>query len=221
MQTFSASSGTVSPTSVGPFSGGVWSGPVTIGAVATNVTLTCHRWEHQWNQYMLSMFRQRPPAPAASGIPRTRAHEPLQCRRWSGGARRQVPLPPLMGISPPCGSTGVQATLAPRSSVTCGLPADTQLAEATFPTGTPAGWQEVTLSDAGSDLSRHHLRCLLHTTSGYAVNTAYFTAANRSAFERPPLRALVDGEQGGNGTYMYGPPEAFQAAALAVITGWM
>ncbi len=41
-----------------------------------------------------------------------------------------------------------------------------------------------------------------HTDVGqYSVDAGYFAG---SGFDNPPLRALQDGENGGNGVYLYG-----------------
>ncbi|RPI99786.1 MAG: DUF4082 domain-containing protein, partial [Chloroflexi bacterium] len=85
----------------------------------------------------------------------------------------------------------------------------TLLAEAAFPTGTPAGWQEVTLAEPVPIAADTTYLVSYFTSSGYAASRPYFTEANRSAYERPPLRALVDGEESGNGVYVYGSASAF------------
>ncbi len=202
-----ASSGTVSPTSTGPFSGGVWSGPVTIGAEATSVTLTAT----DGNISGMSNAFDVQTAPTCP------------CSIWDSSI---VPSNPYhsdagaveLGVKFRAATDGYIAALRfyrdasnPGTTFVGHLwtASGTQLAEATFPTGTPAGWQEVSLTEPVAIAADTTYIVSYHTTSGYAADRPYFTEANRSLYERPPLRALVDGEQGGNGVYMYGPSGSF------------
>ena len=88
----------------------------------------------------------------------------------------------------------------------------TQLAQATFTSETATGWQEVALATPVAVTAGTTYVASYHTDQGdYAVDENYFAAT----YENPPLRALADGELGGNGVYRYGasafPTNAFQA----------
>jgi hypothetical protein len=85
----------------------------------------------------------------------------------------------------------------------------TLLAGATFPTGTQAGWQEVTFITPVPITAGATYVASYHTSSGYAIDTGYFTIANQSSYTNPPLRALVNREDGPNGVYRYGPSGRF------------
>ena len=81
------------------------------------------------------------------------------------------------------------------------------LAEATFSNETPRGWQEVTLSSPVSVTAGTTYVATYHTTVGnYAWNSGFFAS---SGVDNGPLRALANGEDGGNGVYAYGPSRSF------------
>jgi len=73
------------------------------------------------------------------------------------------------------------------------------LASVTFTNETVSGWQQVNLPTPVAVSANTTYVASYHTT-GYGVTTGYFT----SAVSNGPLRALVDGEEGGNGVYQYG-----------------
>jgi Domain of unknown function (DUF4082)/Bacterial Ig-like domain/Bacterial Ig domain/Purple acid Phosphatase, N-terminal domain len=82
----------------------------------------------------------------------------------------------------------------------------TMLAEATFTGETPRGWQEVTLANPVAVSAGTTYVASYHTTIGnYAWNRFFFTQGVANG----PLRALADGEDGGNGVYAYGPSRTF------------
>lgn len=89
----------------------------------------------------------------------------------------------------------------------------TQLAEAVFSGETASGWQEVYFVTPVEILADTTYVASYHSSGGgYSYNGNYFTAAYVSL----PLRALADGEEGGNGVYKYGasgfPTTTFQSA---------
>ncbi len=75
----------------------------------------------------------------------------------------------------------------------------TLLASVTFTNETASGWQQMNLPTAVAINANTTYVASYHTT-GYAVNSGYFTSAVSSA----PLRALADGEDGPNGVFLYG-----------------
>jgi hypothetical protein len=82
----------------------------------------------------------------------------------------------------------------------------TRLASVTFTNETASGWQQMTLPTAVSITANTTYITAYHTTLGrYAVNSAYFGAG----VSNPPLRALANGVDGGNGVYAYGPAGTF------------
>jgi hypothetical protein len=89
----------------------------------------------------------------------------------------------------------------------------TLLAEATFATGTPAGWQQVNLSVPVSITSNTTYVVSYHSSTGYAVSRGYFTVANQAAYTGPIVYALTDGMDGGNGVFNYGTGAVFPNTA--------
>ncbi len=78
----------------------------------------------------------------------------------------------------------------------------TLLASVTFTNETGSGWQEMSLSTPVAINANTTYVASYHTNVGrYSANGAYFSG---SGLDKPPLRALVDGESGGNGVYRYG-----------------
>ena len=83
----------------------------------------------------------------------------------------------------------------------------TLLATATFTNETASGWQEARLSTAVEITPGTTYIASYHAPNGnYATNLDGFAAAG---VDSPPLRALRDGEDGGNGLYGYGPSGTF------------
>ena len=76
------------------------------------------------------------------------------------------------------------------------------LASVTFTNETGSGWQEMALPTPVAIAANTTYVASYHTNVGrYSANNAYFAG---SGFDNPPLRALADGENGGNGVYRYG-----------------
>jgi hypothetical protein len=80
----------------------------------------------------------------------------------------------------------------------------TLLAQANFPTGTPAGWQQVNLTSPVPITANTTYVVSYYTTSGYDASRDYFTTSNQAAYRGTILYALRDGEEGGNGVYQVG-----------------
>ncbi len=83
----------------------------------------------------------------------------------------------------------------------------TLLASATFTNETASGWQEVRFASPVEITAGTTYIASYHAPNGnYATNLDGFAAAG---VDSPPLRALRDGEDGGNGLYAYGPSGTF------------
>ena len=78
----------------------------------------------------------------------------------------------------------------------------TLLSSVTFANETASGWQEMDLPEPVAITAGTTYVASYHTTVGrYSADVSYF---NGAGFDNPPLRALADGENGGNGVYLYG-----------------
>jgi hypothetical protein len=78
----------------------------------------------------------------------------------------------------------------------------TLLASVTFTNETASGWQQADLPIPIPVAADTTYIASYHTNAGYySVNAAYFAS---SGFSNPPLTALRNGEDGGNGVYIYG-----------------
>jgi hypothetical protein len=78
----------------------------------------------------------------------------------------------------------------------------TLLATVTFTNETASGWQQMALSIPVPIAANTTYVVSYHTNVGYySANSAYFAS---SGFENGLLRALANGEGGGNGVYRYG-----------------
>jgi hypothetical protein len=76
------------------------------------------------------------------------------------------------------------------------------LASVTFTYETASGWQEASLPTPVPVTANTTYVASYHTDVGYySVNSAYFAS---SGFTNPPLTALANGVEGGNGVYRYG-----------------
>jgi hypothetical protein len=77
-----------------------------------------------------------------------------------------------------------------------------QLASATFTNETASGWQTVSFAQpVPITANTTYVASYFAPNGRYAVNENYFTS---SGVDSAPLRALRDGEAGGNGVYKYG-----------------
>ncbi len=78
----------------------------------------------------------------------------------------------------------------------------TLLASVTFTNETASGWQYQPLSAPVAITANTTYVVSYHTNVGrYSTDVSYFAG---SGFDSYPLRALADGENGGNGVYRYG-----------------
>jgi hypothetical protein len=76
------------------------------------------------------------------------------------------------------------------------------LTTVTFTNETASGWQPVDLATPIAITANTTYIASYHTTVGYySADPAYFAS---SGFTNPPLRALANGADGGNGVYIYG-----------------
>jgi hypothetical protein len=81
----------------------------------------------------------------------------------------------------------------------------TLLAQANYPTGTPAGWQQVNLtSPVPIAANTTYVVSFYCTTGGFSFDHSYFTTSNEAAYRGTIIYALRDGEEGGNGVYLVG-----------------
>ena len=81
------------------------------------------------------------------------------------------------------------------------------LATATFTNETATGWQQVNLATPVAVTANTTYIASYHAPNGqYSVNSSQFATAG---VNNPPLRALQNGEDGGNGVYGYGPSGTF------------
>ena len=94
----------------------------------------------------------------------------------------------------------------------------TRLAVVTFTNETSSGWQQVTLPSAVAIAANTTYIASYHTDVGhYAVNSQYFA----SGVTNTPLRALSDGQDGGNGVYAYGPSGSYPAQTYQSENYWV
>ena len=95
----------------------------------------------------------------------------------------------------------------------------TLLATATFTNESASGWQQVTLSDPVAITAGTTYVASYHAPRGnYAVSEDFFEAG---AVNNPPLRALGNGEDGGNGLYGYGPSGTFPTGVFRTENYWV
>ncbi|RPI97239.1 MAG: DUF4082 domain-containing protein, partial [Chloroflexi bacterium] len=181
----SDTTGTISPAATGSFSGGVWTGQVTIGAAAENVIIDVTNGSASGASSAFAV-QSAPTCPCSLWDPATVAV----------GGQNADPNPLEVGVKFRSATDGyVTALRFYRPAANTGTnftghlwtSGGTLLAEVAFPTGTPAGWQEVTLAEPVPIAADTTYVVSYFTSSGYAVSRPYFTEANRAAYERPPL----------------------------------
>jgi hypothetical protein len=94
----------------------------------------------------------------------------------------------------------------------------TLLSTATFTSETASGWQQVNLSSpVNIAANTTYVASYYSPTGRYAVSDPYFTAS----FDRPPLHALANGEEGGNGVYRYGSGGGFPTQSYNSSNYWV
>ncbi len=93
------------------------------------------------------------------------------------------------------------------------------LATATFNNETASGWQQVNFcTPAAIDANTTYVASY-HTTSGnYAFDGGYFAT---SGVDNPPLHALANGVNGGNGVFLYSATSAFPTNSVNAANYWV
>jgi hypothetical protein len=92
------------------------------------------------------------------------------------------------------------------------------LATVTFINETAVGWQHAALSPPVPIAANTTYIASYHTGVGrYAASGSFFT----SAVTNPPLRALANGADGGNGVYRYGPSGSFPDQSYQSANYWV
>ena len=93
------------------------------------------------------------------------------------------------------------------------------LGTATFANETASGWQQVMFASPVPVVANTTYVASYYAPQGhYAANQAYFSAA---AISSPPLLALQDQSDGGNGVYSYSAASTYPTAVMtAITTGW-
>ncbi|WP_141783292.1 DUF4082 domain-containing protein [Ornithinicoccus hortensis] len=91
-----------------------------------------------------------------------------------------------------------------------------QLASATFGEETESGWQQVSIPGVAVSAGTTYVASVFMPVGRYAGDAGYF----QSAYELPPLRALANGEVGGNGVYRYGAP-GFPTSSFGASNYWI
>ena len=92
------------------------------------------------------------------------------------------------------------------------------LASATFTSETASGWQQVTFASPVSIAANTTYVASYYTASGfYSITRPYFTTSTYT----PPLRALADGDGGGNGVYRYGTGGGFPTSSANSTNYWV
>ena len=94
----------------------------------------------------------------------------------------------------------------------------TRLAQATFTVETPSGWQQVNFATPVVITAGTHYVASYHTNVGhYAADTSYLA----NGFDNPPLHALKDGADGGNGVYAYSANSIFPTNTYKSSNYWV
>ncbi len=95
----------------------------------------------------------------------------------------------------------------------------TLLATGTFVNETASGWQQVNFATPVAVTANTTYVASYHTDVGfYAADSAYFAA---SGVDNPPLRALANGVEGGNGLYVYSASSAFPTDSYNATNYWV
>ena len=94
----------------------------------------------------------------------------------------------------------------------------TLLSETTFTGESGSGWQEASLPAPVQITANTTYIASYHAPAGhYAASQNYFA----TGFDSPPLHALADGEEGGNGVYKYGPSGSFPNETYNASNYWV
>ena len=94
----------------------------------------------------------------------------------------------------------------------------TLLGTATFTNESPSGWQQVAFPTPVSLApNTTYIASYFAPAGGYAFNYSYFTRAVTSG----PLSALANGQDGGNGVYLYSAVSAFPTSTFNATNYWV
>jgi VCBS repeat-containing protein len=198
----SDSTGTVTPTTAGPFSGGTWTESVNISAEGSAVTLTASDGTISGtsNSFAVTALGAGTYTIWGDTVPSSTWRNDTSSVELGVKFRSQVD-GYITGLRfwKDVENTGTHVGHLWRAD-------GTLLAEATFTDETASGWQEVTFAQPVPILTNTTYVASYKTTTGYNIAENYFAT---SGFDSSPLRALADGEDGGNGVYRYGRPLLF------------
>jgi Domain of unknown function (DUF4082) len=93
------------------------------------------------------------------------------------------------------------------------------LATATFTNESASGWQQVTLASPVAVAANTTYVASYYAPAGrYSVDDNYFAS---SGVDNPPLHALANGVDGGNGVYRYGTGGGFPTSTFAASNYWV
>ena len=93
------------------------------------------------------------------------------------------------------------------------------MASVVFTSESASGWQEAKFATPIAISANTTYVISYHTNVGrYAINTNYFATSGRDA---APLRALANGEDGGNGVYRYGSTSGFPSSSWCSSNYWV
>jgi hypothetical protein len=93
-----------------------------------------------------------------------------------------------------------------------------KLASVTFTNETASGWQEARFAAPVAITANTTYVISYHTGGRFAYTRNYFATAGTST---SPVRALADGEDGGNGVYCYGSTSAFPSSTYLSSNYWV
>jgi hypothetical protein len=94
----------------------------------------------------------------------------------------------------------------------------TLLAEAAFTGETSSGWQQVAFSAPVAISANITYIAAYFSTSGYAIDSSYFT---NTGVDNAPLHSLRSGVDGLNGVYAYGASPQFPASSYEDANYWV
>jgi len=95
----------------------------------------------------------------------------------------------------------------------------TLLATATFTNETASGWQQVSFSSPVAINANTTYVASYHAIAGhYSADVGFFSTAGAN---NPPLQALANGVNGGNGVYLYGSASGFPSNTYRAANYWV
>jgi methionine-rich copper-binding protein CopC len=93
------------------------------------------------------------------------------------------------------------------------------LARATFSAESASGWQQVNFDSPVNVTAGTHYVASYHTNVGHYAGDSYYFF--NSGFDNPPLHALKNGVDGGNGIYIYSASSAFPTNTFKSSNYWV